>query len=248
MIRNDDGIGPGVSRVCGFSIYFIKEGGVSTMCFKKRVLAVVLAAATIMGSVVSASAATSPTKPTPAVDKYDKNKVDHPNNYVISKLTKKSATVTKVQALKNTKGGRGVIIAYARAKSNNKKAKKLPIVAIASKAFNTKKGRIVTNVTIKSTKQVTVKANAFYGSKVQKIVVRSKIKFNKNAFKGTKVKNLKISINLKKATSVTAVKGAFNGLKGTKVYVNKKMSKAQFNKLKAKLVKAGFKGTIKRMA
>lgn len=70
-------------------------------------------------------------------------------------------------------------------------------------------------------------------------------KIAKNAFKGCK--KLK-TIVFKGKVALTVAKGAFSGLKTSKMTfkVTKKMSKANFKKLKKNLKKAGFKGKIVR--
>ena len=72
----------------------------------------------------------------------------------------------------------------------------------------------------------------------------------KNAFKGTKATKVKITISGKKrkASAFSFSKGAFNGLsKKSSIVVSKStMTKKEFNKLKKKLQKAGFKGKITR--
>ena len=70
-------------------------------------------------------------------------------------------------------------------------------------------------------------------------------KIAKNAFKGCK--KLK-TIVFKGKVALTVAKGAFSGCKTSKMTfkVTKKMSKANFKKLKKNLKKAGFKGKIVR--
>ena len=95
-----------------------------------------------------------------------------------------------------------------------------------------------------------VSANAFKGSYVSTIKVScKKIYFAANSFKGTKVKNPKIVIqgNKRTAASFSFAKGAWTELNSKATIVVKKstMTKAEFNKLKKRLEKSGFPGTIK---
>ena len=218
------------------------------MGIKKSIAAVVLAASMMLGS-LSASAATSPSKPAEATTYVDKNTKDHKNSTVVSNVNKKgtAATVTKAYANNTKSGSNGVVISTAR----NAKGKKVPVTYFGNGktgVFATKKGNKVTKVNFQSKKTVVIKAQAFAKSKVNTVRVKGKVSIKKNAFKDTKVKNATIRSYVKKASSVTAAKGAFTGLsKSAKVIVSKKsMSKAEFKKLSKKLKKAGFKGTIVR--
>ena len=218
------------------------------MGFKKSFAAVVLAVSMIVGSVGTASAATSPATAPAAKAYIDNNKKDHSESVVVSKINTKgtAGTVTKVTA-KSGKYKDETKLSTAR----NAKGKKVPITVVGDGkkgVFATKSGKKITKVIIASKKQVTVKANAFKSSKVKNLTIAGKVSFKKNAFKGTGNKTVTIKIGLKKASSVTVVKGAFNGLSSkSKVTVSKsKMSAAEFKKLSSKLKKAGFKGTIVR--
>lgn len=216
------------------------------MGFRKRMIAAFLAGAMVIGSAFSGAAATtSPTsgQQTTKTAKYpytDKNTRDHDVMQVVSTVTSKSAAkVTAVKAVKG-KTTKGISLRVAR----NSIGKTVPVTSVGNgKAGIFKSAKIVT-VNIKSKKTVTINANAFKGSKIKKVNITTKIKFKKNAFKGTKVKNPVITITAKKASYVTAAKGAFTGLnKKAKIKV-KGMNKTQLKILKKKLQKAGFKGKI----
>ena len=218
------------------------------MGFKKSFAAAVLAVSMIVGSVCSAAAATSPSK-APAVKNYiDYNKQDHSKTMVVSKIDSKGTVGNTVRVkAKSGKNNDETKLSIAR----NAQGKKVPITVVGdgkTGVFSTKDGRKVTKVIIGSSKQITVKANAFKRSNVKKLTLAGRVNIKKDAFKGTSYKPVIIQIRLKKASSVTVTKGSFNGLssKATIVVQKSKMSAAEFKKLSSKLKKAGFKGRILR--
>ena len=83
-----------------------------------------------------------------------------------------------------------------------------------------------------------------------KIFCRSNVKFKKQVIKGKSKKSKKLIITIasgqKKLKAANFDKKAFKGFKGQIIIKKKAMSKKQFNKLKAKLRKGGFKGKITR--
>ena len=102
-----------------------------------------------------------------------------------------------------------------------------------------------TLVTVTKSKRAKIKTKSV-GVSFKKDGVKYTVnKIAKNAFKGCK--KLK-KITYKGKVALTVQKGAFSGLKTKKITfkVTKKMSKANFKKLKKNLKKAGFKGKIKR--
>ena len=102
-----------------------------------------------------------------------------------------------------------------------------------------------TFVKVKQSTRKTIKSKVIYTSFKKGGVKYTVNKIAKNAFKGCK--KLK-KITYKGKVALTVQKGAFSGLKTKKITfkVTKKMSKANFKKLKKNLKKAGFKGKIKR--
>jgi hypothetical protein len=208
--------------------------------------AIVLILTISLGLVFEAGAESSPGPvPTPSNPGYDPitgndvNTQDHYNGTVTTNVA--TGSVVAVES-----NGNGlVLIGIGRDQDNNP----FPINSIQGGAFNSTQGAEVNYVTINSTAAVTVKPNAFKGSNVKKLRIKTtKVSFKKNAFKGTKVKKLKIYLKkVTKASDVRVTNGSFAGLdKNAKIIVNKKMSDAQFEKLKKKLEKAGFKGKIVR--
>jgi hypothetical protein len=214
----------------------------------QKVFAFVLILTMTVGLVFEASAAGSPSSvPTPAnpgfdaTSSTDTNVQDHPEAVVVSKVGTQTAAVTSIESA----GTYAITLSVARDQDNEE----VPITSIEAGALGSKQGRMVSTLNIDSAKKVTVKSKALKGSKVRSLkVYNKKIAFNKQAFKGTRVKSLKIYLKTaKKSSDVKVQAGAFEGLStNARIYVNKKMSKTEFNKLKAKLEKAGFKGKIIR--
>lgn len=108
---------------------------------------------------------------------------------------------------------------------------------------------VAATVTVKGVeyKVTTVAPNAFADcAKATKITLPTTIKAVKaNAFTGAKKVKM---IVLKSNGKVSVNKSAFKGLSTKKmtIKINKKMSKANYNRLVKQLRKAGFKGKIKR--
>lgn len=224
------------------------------MVLKKRVLALALAASLVFGSAFSVAAATPSAGGDSAVTpgNQDKNQEDHHDNTVVSKVVNGKATVTAIHADTNSTAAKYVKISTAEDPATKKD---VPITAINGNVFNSAKGRIVTNVTItpKGSTNIVIKSKAFNKSKVKKLTLNldklGKVTIKNNAFSKLKTSKQKMTIVIKakKASQVTLGKKAFAKLgKKSVIKVSKTMSKAQFKKLKKKLVKAGFKGKIKR--
>ena len=206
------------------------------MGITKRMLALMMVVVMCLGSALCVSAAGSPTGGNTST--VDKNTQDHKKGITVtSKVTSKSATVTKAETTKN----KGVLFKIARDK--NGKAVNITVIGDGKKGvFNSSKGRKITAAKIGSkASKVVVKKVAFKGSKVKTLTITSKkVVISKNAFKGTKAKTL--TLKVKKASQLSLKKGAFAGLK--KIVI-KGASKSQKKKIKKALKKAGFKGTIK---
>ena len=206
----------------------------------KKVMAMVLVTALTFGSAMSVyAAAESPTAATVAPGT-DNSSDDHTGNIVVAKVTKKAVTVTKV-----TGEGKGAaVVSLVSAKDANGKNQAITVIGTGKKGvFDSKKGRKVTSVIIKSKKKVLVKKIAFKGSKVKNLNLtkaKKAVTISKNAFKGTKAK--KLTLKIKSAKKLVLKKGAFNGL--TQITI-KGASKSVKKAVQKKLKKAGFKGTIK---
>ena len=229
------------------------------MVYRKRVLALALAASLVFGTALSASAATSPTTavtptPTPAPTATpaptEPGPKDHTDNTVEYTVSNGAATVTKITADNNSEAAKHVILSE---EYDTATKKYVPVTAINANVFNSAAGRKVTTLQVTPSigKTIVIKKGAFNKSKVKKVTLNldttSKVIVKKNAFKTTKKKKVTIVISAKKASQVTAKKGAFNKLsKKSVIKVKKTMSKKEFKKLKKKLRKAGFKGKIKR--
>ena len=241
----------------GFSVGSKEGKGVCNMGFMKKSLAIVLVVVMTFGVAMTAFAAGSPNVGPDSKDvnpgyddakHIDNNTQDHTGNRVSSIINdNNTATLYKVTSLDGESGYKTVTVNTARNK-DNQKVTTTKIGDGKNGVFNSKSGRKVTTVKIKSDAKVTVSAKAFKGSKVKKIEVSSqKVSFKKNAFDGTKTKNPTITFSgAKKASDITVSKGAFKGLNENAKIVVKGMSKKEFNKLKTKLEKAGFTGKITR--
>lgn len=223
------------------------------MSYIKKTLALVLILAMTLGLVFEANAAGSPdvgpVNPgyDPATDT-DTDTQDDAGNVHISVFTDGKVILTEVQG-DGTSAGSKAAINDARDENNIP----VPITDIGdgkTGVLDSKLGRKVTSLVINTgADNVTLNKNALSGSKVSKLTVKNrKVKIRKNAFKNTKAKNPKIKLTgLRTASDLTLSKGAFNGLGAdTTIVVSSKMSGKQYRKLYDKLVKAGFKGTLKR--
>ena len=168
------------------------------MRLNKRFMAAVLVGALTLSSAFTVSAAGT-TSPVAGGTTLDENVVDHLNGKeVISSVnvSARTAVVKKVTSEKNAKVKNAVVFNVARSEDKTQ----VPITQIGtgkSGVFNSKAGRIVTRVTVKSKADVvTIKANAFKGSKVKTLKLNSKkTVINKNAFNKTKAKSPKIYVN-----------------------------------------------------
>ena len=209
----------------------------------RKLFAALLVAAFTAGAAFTASAATaSPVKGNESFDaatNTDKNTADYKNAEVQSVVKGSSAAVKTVKSVDTKNPAKTVTLTIARDAQN----KAINITAIGNGSagvFNSKAGRVVTKLVIKSkAKKVTIKKNAFKKSKVKTIVIKKsvkKVQINKNAFKSTKAK--KLTLSLSKASQLTVKKGALKGLKKITI---KGASKKQRSKIIKKLVKAGFK-------
>lgn len=216
------------------------------MGITKKLLALMLVVVLGLGCAFTVSAASSPSggnddqKKEATYPSTDKNSKDHVNKTVTTNVTSPtSATVTKVAT--NSKKNNTVEFEAARNSAGDKV--NITVIGNGKKGvFDSKKGRKVKKAIIKSkASKVIVKAKAFKGSKIKTIKVTSKlVVFNKNAFKGTKQKT--VTLRAKKASSLKFDKGSLKGLKTIKI---KGCSKAEKKKIKKALKKAGFKGKIK---
>lgn len=215
------------------------------MGINKKFMAAIMVGVLTLSSAFTVSAAGTASETTaPAAQSEDPNTVDHLEGKKVTSdvdTTKQTANVKSVKSSADAEVKNAVVLNNARDSKNNK----VPITSVGTG----KKGvfdKIITRVTVKSkAKNVTFKAKAFKGSKVKTLKLNNaKTTINKNAFNGTKAKNVKIYVNGK----LTAKKGAFKGLNSkAKIIVSKKAySKKAFNKLKKALKKAGFKGKITR--
>ena len=215
------------------------------MGINKKFMAAIMVGVLTLSSAFTVSAAGTASETTaPAAQSEGPNTVDHLEGKKVTSdvdTTKQTANVKSVKSSADAEVKNAVVLNNARDSKNNK----VPITSVGTG----KKGvfdKIITRVTVKSkAKNVTFKAYAFKKSKVKTLKLNNaKTTINKNAFNGTKAKNVKIYVNGK----LTAKKGAFKGLNSkAKIIVSKKAySKKAFNKLKKALKKAGFKGKITR--
>lgn len=230
-------------------------------------MAVVLASTMLCSTAFSVSAAPSPDSginvespdkgkevvPTPASTKpsadpssasasapknvTDMNTQDYKKATVVSAVTSDSVTV---KSITSSKKKASVTLKFARNGANEKVA----ITTIGDSkngVFNTKKGKNVKKLTIKSSKKVVIKKKAFKGSKISTLKISGKrVQINKNAFKGTKATSL--TLKIKKASLLKLKKGSLQGLSSITIKGAGKKEKAKIIKA---IKKAGFKGTIK---
>lgn len=217
------------------------------MGINKKFMAAIMVGVLTLSSAFTVSAAGTASETTaPAAQSEDPNTVDHLEGKKVTSdvdTTKQTANVKSVKSSADAEVKNAVVLNNAR----DSKGNKVPITSVGT---GKKKGvfnKIITRVTVKSeAKNVTFKAYAFKKSKVKTLKLNNaKTTINKNAFNGTKAKNVKIYVNKGK---LVAKKGAFKGLSSkAKIIVSKKAySKKAFNKLKKALKKAGFKGKITR--
>lgn len=226
----------------------------------KKAAAVIIVVALALGLTLSANAAGSPTsgQTSTAVNPgynpqtgVETNTSNHNGNTVETKIANGQATVQRVTA-DNKEDGSTVTISTANNASNTA----IAVTAVGdgeNGVFDSDAGRLVKKLYLRNSDSnaITVAANALKGSNVGTVALYGPATIEANAFKGTKKTVVKIYIKgaKKKASAFKFKKGAFKGLKTKScTFIVKKgsMSKSEFNKLRKKLVKAGFKGTIKR--
>ena len=216
------------------------------MGINKKFMAAIMVGVLTLSSAFTVSAAGTASETTaPAAQSEDPNTVDHLEGKTVTSdvdTTKQTANVKSVKSSADAKVKNAVVLNNARDSIGNA----VPITSVGTGKKTGVFSKIITRVTVKSeAKNVTFKAYAFKKSKVKTLKLNNaKTTINKNAFNGTKAKNVKIYVNGK----LTAKKGAFKGLNSkAKIIVSKKAySKKAFNKLKKALKKAGFKGKITR--
>ncbi len=236
------------------NIFSVKERKVSNMSFIRKLMAAVLILAMTFGLVVVGNAATSPSEVVePANPGYDPatdtDTETGDGSTVVYKVGDPTVTVLSVERLPAYPSTKSVYLQNARNKDNKKVA--VTTIGDGKKGvFDSKYGRKFKRVIVKGVTSVTINKNAFKGSIVTKVELRNqKTKFKKGAFTGTKKTKVEIELKgAKTASDVTVSKGAFDGLdKYSVIYVKKSnMSKAEFNKLVAKLRKAGYTGKFIR--
>ena len=208
----------------------------------KKTLAAILAAVMTVSAGLSAIAATpSPNTAPAAAESEDVNTGDHTGNTVTATVKDGKATVTEVTG----KGDGAAVVNLKVARNSANEAVDITVIGDGKKGvFDSKAGRKVTTLKVSSKANVTVKKNAFKGSKVKTIKVKSKkVTINKNAFNGTKAKKITLNYQTKKASSLVLKKGALKGV--TKVTV-KGLNAKQYKKAVKALKAAGFTGTIKK--
>ena len=122
------------------------------------------------------------------------------------------------------------------------------------KAKSTTKNLVIASIVKQDTRTFAVtriNTGAVSGKKYNKITIycKSNVQFQKQVIKGKSLKSKKLIITIANGQSKLKAKNfnkkAFKGFKGTITVKKKAMTKKEFNKLKKKLKKGGFKGTIK---
>ena len=229
------------------------------MSIKKRVLTLVLTMAMVVGSAFSVYAATgSPTNPG-FVEKtnHDVNTQDHRKMSTVTSHV--GSTVVMAFKVEAKTGTSYVNLWVAR----NKKNQRVGLTHLGGTygshgnegvkgAFNTTAGRRVKTVDLRTpASKFRFSKQAFYGSNVGLLrIVGKNVSFGKDTFNGTKRKDIDIQIcgTGRKASQFTFDKGAFNGLSSKARFLVRStaMSASEFQKLKKKLIAAGFKGKIVR--
>ena len=221
---------------------------------KKKLLSVVLILS--MGVSVFATAVSSPTKPDDNKPKnpgyvrssdFDVNSQDHIHNIVKTKIGQNTIVVRSVTSL-NGDAKSELHLRTARNMDN----KRVPITHLGNGntgIFDTKTGSYVKYLAIRSEKKVTIRANAFLNSHVERLYLSSSyFTLKKDCFKGTKKSNMVITLDgdTKYSGRFVFEKGCFNGLtSGAKIYVSSKCcAQVTFNRIKKNILAAGFKGQI----
>ena len=176
--------------------------------------------------------------PVPQDGYIDENTIDHTGNMVVSRINNDQGTVLRAEYT----GSEGDTLILQKARNSIGEA--VPITTIGdgkNGILNSKKGRKITRTKLYSEESMVVEKRAFKGSKVKYIKIGSNVTIKENAFKGTKQKKITIRFMTKKASSLNMKKGAFDGI--TKVTV-KGLSKNEYNKLLKSAQKAGIKTDI----
>lgn len=224
------------------------------MGFKKRMVALVLAIAMVVAAAAPVFAASSPENPG-WKDNLDWNYQDHNTEgrkthqirLVVSKVGKTQAAVWMAETKNKIKDY--VNLRWAR----NKDDEKVNITHIGDGTkgvFNSKLGKYITKVDITSEAPIVkIRTNAFLGSKVQRLrIAGNKIIIKKDAFKGISNKSPEIQIcgTGRHAKDFTFYEGCFSGLSSSaRIRVKKtSMSKTEYNKIRKRILNAGFKGII----
>jgi hypothetical protein len=223
---------------------------------KKKLLSVVLTALMILSMGVSVFAAGSPTIPDDKKPKnpgyvrssdFDVNSQDHIHNIVKTKIGQKTIVVRSVTSL-NGDAKSELHLRTARTIDN----KRVPITHLGNGntgLFDTKTGSYVKYLAIRSQKKVTIRANAFLNSHVERLYLSSSFfVLEKDCFKGTKKSNMIITLDgdTKYSGRIVFEKGCFNGLtSGAKIIVSSKCcTRVTFNRIKKNALAAGFPGQI----
>ena len=219
----------------------------------KKLTAIMLVVMMTLGLGVAATADSSPSEVVnPANPNYDvPTRIDtettDDGSVVEYKISGDNSTATVVDA--QNPNGNMVKIGSAHDQDNNE-VTSIIIGDGSHGILDSKEGRkIITLQTNDTGKKVIFKANAMKGSKINKIIVKnSKAKFEKNVFKSTKQRKVRIHLkNIRKAKDLSVAKGAFKNLKSSsKIYLSKKLSKKEYKKIVNKLRKAGYTGKIVR--
>ena len=217
------------------------------MRMKKGMIAAALAVVMSLGSTAAFAAVESP-KPEPAPSTYiDVNVQDHKKITVTSEITEKEkGHVVKITSDQSSADQSKVVTLRVARTSTNKA---VPITYVGdgkNGIFDSKSGRVVERVNLKSKKKMTLKKNVFKGSKVKKItaIKGTKVKFEGNAFAGTKVTNPSLNLSVKSSTDYVIKKDAFKGLSNKATVVITCKKKATYRLMVKKLKHGGFKGTI----
>ncbi len=208
----------------------------------KKVLAFVLVLSLALSLAVAAFAADSPG----SGPEYDPT-TDTVTEKIPGAVVKATVTEKKVTSLQASGEEDTTMIG----KLLDQYSKEFAPIALTKAALDSVAGRSLLIVKTSSDLDTfTFEKQAFSNSKVRMLVVHgSKVSFLKDAFKGAKNKKMKIYLKgLKKASDLKVQKGSFKGLgnKAKIIVYKKNMSAKEYDKLVAKLVKAGFTGKIIR--
>jgi hypothetical protein len=178
---------------------------------------------------------------------FDVNSQDHACNIVKTKVGEKTTVVREILC---TPGDDKAEVHLRTAR--NKDNKRIPISHVGNgvtSLFNSKSSQNVKIVAIKSDRKVTIRANAFGGSKVERLYCSSSFfEFQKDCFKGTGYPKLVITFDdmTKYSGRLVFDKGCFNGLnKGSRTYYSSRCTASvTFNRCKKNMLAAGYQGTV----